>query len=146
MQAMQRAAAAVGPRALSGATALVFAGGFALYQMTSLVLGPPATRQLQLSLSLPVLEPNDRVEPADSSTTIVLGILAPAARVGSPDGRTANPGVRNAAHANPAPTPAAVPTAAATVAPVPTPEPRRSDHGRSPVVPTPPAPRDHEPD
>jgi len=146
MQAMPRAAAAVGPRALSAATALVFGGGLALYQMTSLALGPPAGRQLHLSLSLPALEGNDRVEPAASSTTVVLGVLASAVRVGSTDGRTANPGARNAAHAAAAPMPAAVATASVTVVPVPAPAPRRSDHGHPPVVPTPPPPREHEPD
>lgn len=43
-------------RALSAGTVLVFGGGLALYQMTSLLLGPAGSRDFHLSLSIPAVE------------------------------------------------------------------------------------------
>jgi hypothetical protein len=49
--------------------------------MTSLVLGPPAARQLQLSLSIPLIEPADRAATPASNATVVIGAhVAPSPR------------------------------------------------------------------
>ena len=75
---MQGFSAVAERRAFSTGTLLIVAGGLALYQMTSLVLGPAGGRQLHLSLSLPAVEPDDRSE-SWSSANISLGTLAPLA-------------------------------------------------------------------
>jgi hypothetical protein len=142
MQAMPRTTAAVGQRALSAAAALVFGGGFALYQMTSLVLGPPTTRQLHLSLTIPTTDREDRPEPTASNDAIVLGFLSPPVGASTATVGITAPASRKPTTSGAAPTP--VPTA--KVAPVPTPAPRPSDHGRPAIVPTPQLPRDPEGD
>jgi hypothetical protein len=63
-------------RALSAGTMLVLAGGLALYQMTSLVLGPAGSRQLHLSLTIPAVQVQDLSEPLTSSIKVVLGTRA----------------------------------------------------------------------
>ncbi len=70
-------------RALSAGTLLVFGGGLALYQMTSLVLGPAGSRELHLSLTIPAVE-EELFEPATSNLNLGLGTLVgpgPAASV-----------------------------------------------------------------
>jgi hypothetical protein len=145
MQAMPRTAAAVGHRALPAATTLIFGGGLAVYQMTSLVLGPPATRQLQLSLTIPALARNDRTQPVASNVMLVLGSSA---MVGTPSPGVgiATPRRRIAAtHASAvAPSPPA--SLAVTASPVATPGPRPSDHPCRPVVPTPHPAKDEDAD
>jgi hypothetical protein len=126
MRFMQRSMA-IGHRAVSAATALAFGGGLALYQMTSLVLGPSGPRQLHLSLSVPSPDRIDRGDPAASNTILVLGSLSPA--------------VKPAAIRRPA---ARMHRIAARPAPVPAPRP--SDRPRPPVAPTPEPPRDGEGD
>jgi hypothetical protein len=74
-----------GHRALSAGTLLMAAGGLALYQMTSLVLGPAGSRELHLSLSIPVADPDERGESLASVRNLSLGTLdlpspAPSAR------------------------------------------------------------------
>jgi len=136
--------AAVGHRTVSVATALVVGGGLALYQMTSLVLGPVGTRQLQVSLDIPALDRNDGPDPAAGSS-VVLGSLAPATRPAPALARHATPVHRIALH--PASVPAAqVATPAPTLAPVPTPAPRPSVQPRPSVPPSRPAPGDDEGD
>jgi len=112
--------AAARQRALSGATALVFGGGLALYQATSLVLGPPAVRQLPLSLSIPVDEPVDRAEPGWANAPLVIGALAPLVVAQPVAGRRATQ-----RHQQPAIAPAVV-HAAPTVMPSPSAVPRPS--------------------
>src|SRR5437879_11242710 len=49
----------------------------ALYQLTSLLLGPVSSRQLDLSLTIPAaVEVQDRSEPMMSTTNVVVGTRA----------------------------------------------------------------------
>src|ERR1700682_6730998 len=75
MHGMQGFSAVAERRAFSTGTLLIVAGGLALYQMTSLVLGPAGGRQLHISLSLPAVEPDEHSE-SWSSANISLGTLA----------------------------------------------------------------------
>jgi cell division septation protein DedD len=94
------------------------AGGLALYQMTSLVLGPAGNRELHLSLAIPSAdadEPSDAARPGGNhviGTALVVAAL-PAATASSPaHSRLAQP--RASA------TPAAAPVVATSpTAPVP---------------------------
>jgi len=144
MQLMQRSAA-IGHRAISAATALVFGGGLALYQMTSLVLVPSGPRQLHLSLSVPSLDRIDRADPVALNGSLVLGSLAPAVKPAA-TGRPAPRVHRTAGRPAPSPAPASPASGTVTVSPVATPAPRPSDHPRPPVAPTPEPPRDGEGD
>ena len=74
---MQGLSAVAGHRALSMGTLLIAAGGLALYQMTSLVLGPAGSRQLHLSLSVPAADPEERGDSWASGSSLTLGTLAP---------------------------------------------------------------------
>lgn len=66
--------AAARRRAISGGALIVFGGGLALYQMTSLVLGPAAeSRQLWLSVSAPSVGMDDLSEPVLANVDMVLG-------------------------------------------------------------------------
>ncbi len=65
--------AVAGRRALSAVTLLVFGGGLALYQMTSLVLGPAGSREFHLSLTIPVVE--ELAEPKTSDVGLALRTL-----------------------------------------------------------------------
>lgn len=76
MQAMPGISGVSRGRALSAGTMLVFGGGLALYQMTSLVLGPVGSRQLHLSLTIPAVQVQDLSEPLTSSINVVLGTRA----------------------------------------------------------------------
>lgn len=89
--------AVTGHPALRGGALLILAGGLALYQMTSLVLGPGGSRQLHLSLSVPAADADDHNESWVPSLTLVLGTLGPAqvsstlARSGVARGRAITP-------------------------------------------------------
>jgi hypothetical protein len=63
-------------RMLSAGAILVVAAGLALYQLTSLVLGPASTRQLDLSLTIPAVEIQDLSEPMAPNISIVVGTRA----------------------------------------------------------------------
>src|SRR5438477_12354677 len=64
-------------RLVSAAAMLVAAAGLALYQLTSLLLGPVSSRQLDLSLTIPAaVEVQDRSEPMVSTTNVVVGTRA----------------------------------------------------------------------
>jgi len=56
-------------QAFSVVTLLILGSGLALYQMTSLVLGPAGSRQLDLSLSIPTVETHD-LAPAASASVV----------------------------------------------------------------------------
>ena len=140
MLAMHRPIAAVRPRALSAATALAFGGGLALYQMTSLVLGPAGTRELHLSLSMPMVEASERAEPVAPSADLALGSAAPA--VVARAGTVAS--TRHRAAVTPATT--AAPLRAITVSPVPSATPRPSARPLPTAPPLPDAPGDDESD
>jgi len=64
---------------LSAGTMLVVGGGLALFQMTSLVLGSAGSRQLHVSLTMPVVAADDPSESSSFNADRVLGTLdAPA--------------------------------------------------------------------
>jgi hypothetical protein len=119
MHGMPGLIAVAGQRGLSAGTLLIAAGGLALYQMTSLVLGPGSSRQLDLSLTVPTVEADEHTESWTSGGRLVLGTLAtpaPAAPVwarsaathrssSTPAGYTAPAPVRPVASASPQPTP-----------------------------------------
>jgi hypothetical protein len=63
-------------RALSAGTLLIAAGGLALYQMTSLVLGPGGSRELHLSITVPGVDADERTESWTPTITLALGTLA----------------------------------------------------------------------
>jgi hypothetical protein len=136
MQAMQRFSAVASRRALSVGTVLVFAGGLALYQMTSLVLGPAGSRELHLSLTIPAVE-DERSEPKTSGAHFAIGTLVspgPAASVSVPS--TAWERTSGAARARHRTTPAPLPVG--SLAPVTHP----SGHPVPPTI----VPKDEEAD
>src|ERR1700682_2270521 len=95
-----------GHRFLSAGTLLIAAGGLALYQMTSLVLGPAGSRELHFSLTVPAVTQDEPSESSTMGNTFSLGTLvgrAPAASV-----RRASIVTRRA-YATPAPQSAAPP-------------------------------------
>jgi hypothetical protein len=55
---------------------VVFGTAFGLYQLTSLVLGPVTSRQLDLSLRIPAVENQDLSEPLAPNATVVVGTRA----------------------------------------------------------------------
>jgi hypothetical protein len=65
-----------GHRVLSAGTVLIVGGGLALYQMTSLVLGPSGSRQLHVSLTIPGADAEERSESWSSGMRLALGTLA----------------------------------------------------------------------
>jgi hypothetical protein len=73
---MQGLSAVSGHRALSAGALLIAAAGLALYQMTSLVLGPTGSRELHLSLSVTATDPEERSESWAASTNVSLGTIA----------------------------------------------------------------------
>ena len=85
MQAMPGVQGVASGRVLSAGATLVIGAGLTLYQLTSLVLGPLAPRQLDFSLTIPAVESQDLSEPLAPATTVVVGTrvspAAPAARV-----------------------------------------------------------------
>lgn len=136
MQTMPDALSLRGGRSVSMGALLALGGGLALYQMTSLVLGPDSSRQLPLSLSIPVTQVEELSDQMASNVNLVLGSrvsAAPAAAAPSSHpvvASTLHP--RIAPHAGPASGPSSAP------APVVTPEPKTAPH--PPVLrPTPPA-------
>ena len=83
---MPRFTAVASRRTLSAGTLLFFGGGLALYQITSLVLGPAGGREFHLSLTIPVIE-DELSEPKTSDFSLALGTLVapdPAGPVSAP--------------------------------------------------------------
>ena len=114
MQTMPAIPGVASGRILSAGGLLVVAAGFALYQLTSLVLGPVSTRQLDLSLTIPAVEVQDLSEPLAPTISVVVGTRATPAAPASHATRVV-----------------ASPRAAAA------PTPKASSHPRPSVVPTP---------
>jgi hypothetical protein len=82
MQAMPVAHGVANGRIVSAGATLVFGAGLALYQLTSLVLGPASSRQLDLSLTIPTIELQDLTDPNASAVKLVVGTRAmPAATI-----------------------------------------------------------------
>jgi hypothetical protein len=120
-----------GHRVISAGTVLVVGGGLALYQMTSLVLGPGGSHQLHLSLTIPATDTAVRTESWSSSGNLVLGMLAtpaPAARA------SARSSVAHRVASTPAGSVAAAP-AAPVASPVPVASPRPEPHPSEPPAP-----------
>ncbi len=127
--------AVAGQRGLSAGTLLIAAGGLALYQMTSLVLGPAGSRELHLSLAIPAVDADDVSEGATPSGSHSLGTVV---AITPPPSATA---LRQAAQ----PRPTAVPAPALVIAtppalPVPSAPPAKHGHGH------PQPPRQHDAD
>jgi hypothetical protein len=118
-----------GYQVLTTGTVLIVGGGLALYQMTSLVLGPGGSRQLHISLTIPAAEVEERSESWSSGMRFALGTLAGPSRTAS--ARAAS--VPQAGSAPPAARPAA--TAVAPVAPVPVIPPSPTARPYAPPVP-----------
>jgi hypothetical protein len=78
MQTMSpaRGVAVAGRGVLSAGAVLILGAGLALYQLTSLVLGPAGSRQLDLSLTIPTIEVADPSEPVGSSIVLMVGTRA----------------------------------------------------------------------
>ena len=76
MQAMPGAHSVANGRMVSAGATLVFGAGLALYQLTSLVLGPASSRQLDLSLTVPSIELQDLSDPNASTVKLVVGTHA----------------------------------------------------------------------
>jgi hypothetical protein len=76
MQAMPSVRGVASGRVMSAGATLVFGAGLALYQLTSLVLGPASSRQLDLSLSIPAIELQDLSDPNASPVKLVVGTRA----------------------------------------------------------------------
>jgi hypothetical protein len=91
MQVMRGAPGVASGRIVSAAALLVAGAGLALYQLTSLVLGPVSSRQLDLSLTIPAVEAQDVSGPMASTTTIVVGTRATPAASASRAARVVAP-------------------------------------------------------
>jgi len=99
MQGMPGVQGVTSGRIVSLGALLVCGAGVALYQLTSLVLGPAGSRQLDLSLTIPAVEVQDLSEPMASNLNVVVGTratpAAPAVRAtrvaSSPRGASATP-------------------------------------------------------
>lgn len=64
---------------------MVLGGGLALYQLTSLVLGPAAEiRQLPLAISAPSIDLADTSQPVIGNVRVVLGTMAQAVAPAAP--------------------------------------------------------------
>jgi len=106
MHGMSGLTGVTGHRGLRAGTLLIAAGGLALYQMTSLVLGPGGSRELHLSLSVPAVDADDLSESWTPSISLALGTLAGPARATSTRVRS---DVARGAAITPAAQPAVVP-------------------------------------
>jgi hypothetical protein len=128
MHRMRGFTAVASRKALSAGTMLVFGGGLALYQMTSLVLGPAGSRELHLSLTIPAVE-EELSEPKSPSAKLSLGTLVARepARSVSVRSIVAAPAAP-VAHRHAVPTPAPVPVGSQPAAPHP------SKHPVAPIV------------
>jgi hypothetical protein len=63
-------------RIVSAGATLVLGAGLALYQLTSLVLGPASSRQLDLSLTIPAVELQDLPDLNAATVKLVVGTRA----------------------------------------------------------------------
>src|SRR2546428_9472327 len=119
MQAMPTDIGLARHQAFSAATLLILGSGLALYQMTSLMLGPAGSRQLDLSLSIPTVETHDLAPAATGgvigSRIIPLSLAPPS--TSAPTYRTSSRSVASPQPTWAAPTPPVAPPAAVTVPP-----------------------------
>jgi hypothetical protein len=118
MQAMLGVRDVASGRIVSAGATLVLGAGLALYQLTSLVLGPPGSRQLDLSLTIPAIELRDLSDPNASIVRLVVGTRAtPAASASRAIRAAASPPAASA------PTPKPLGSPLPTVSPGPRPHP-----------------------
>jgi hypothetical protein len=111
MQAMPRVRGVANGRIVSAGATLVFGAGLALYQLTSLVLGPASSRQIDLSLSIPGIELQDL---SDSNASTIKFVIGTRATPFAPVSRTtrAAASARAASEATPTPSSRPLPTVA----------------------------------
>jgi hypothetical protein len=137
MRSMPEGQGVASGQTLSAGAALVFGAGLALYQLTSLVLGPVGSRQLDLSLTIPAVEVQDFSESMASNIKVVGARTTPyapasgAARISRSSRASSTPTPGRSGHQLPIvarkPEPTVIPKPAPTAAPKPEPA----------VVPTP---------
>jgi hypothetical protein len=149
MQAMPTDISLARPQAFSAATLLILGSGLALYQMTSLMLGPAGSRQLDLSLSLPTLETHELAESPAASGAVIGNLVIP---VPLASGSSAVPAHRATSRTaappkttSVAPAPVVAPPSVVTVPPV-APQDAHPERHPLPVVTVPQPERDDEPD
>src|SRR3984893_3426221 len=116
-----------GHRTLSMRTLVIAAAVLPLSQLTSLVLGPPGSRQLHLSLTVPAADTEEHIESWTSSGQLALGTLvapAPAEPAWTRLVVAHRDSSRPAGYAAPSPAaPVGTPVPGATPLPVPSPGP-----------------------
>ena len=120
-----------GDRTLSMGTLVIAGAVLALYQLTSLVLGPAGSRQLHLSLTVPAADTEEHIESWTSSGKLALGTLVAPAPAGLAWARPAvahrasgtTAGYVAPAPAAPVATPLPVATPMPIASPVPAPHP-----------------------
>ena len=110
---MRGLTAVAGQRGLSAGALLIAAGGLTLYQMTSLVLGPAGSRELHLSLAIPMVDADDLSDAARPGSSQTLGMVV---AVGPAPSATSS---RQAVRLTAQPRPAATPAPTVVVAPPP---------------------------
>lgn len=71
---MQGLLEVAGQRGIRAGTLMIAVGGLALYQMTSLVLGPVGSRELHVSLAIPTVDADGLWDGGQSSINQVLGV------------------------------------------------------------------------
>jgi hypothetical protein len=116
MQAMSAIPAAAAHRALSAGAVLAFGGGLALYQLTSLVLGPAASRELHLSLTIPAADVTEPTLVPAVGARPVLGTLTAStwAPPAAPYRASGRPSARQTAAPEPTPLPTLAPAVPVT--------------------------------
>jgi hypothetical protein len=73
---MSRVTALATRKAVSSGALLAAGGGLILYQLTSLVLGPAASRELHISLTIPAVSAYEPTGPLSSGASLVIGTRA----------------------------------------------------------------------
>ena len=88
MQSMPGLQGVASGRELSAGAVLVFCGGLGLFQMTSMVLGPASSRQLNLSLTIPAVDVQDLSGQLVPDIKVVVGTRATPAAAAPSSGAT----------------------------------------------------------
>jgi hypothetical protein len=113
------------------------AGGLALYQMTSLVLGPAGSRELHLSLAIPTVDADELSQLVRPNVDQVLGMAVAATPTAS--ATASRLALHRAAQPRPTVPPAAAPIIAAAPA-LPIPSEPAAKHGQGHPLP----PKQHD--
>jgi hypothetical protein len=139
MLGMRGLLAVAGQGGLSAGTLLIAAGGLALYQMTSMVLGPAGSRELHLSLAIPAVDADEVSEAATPSGSHSLGTVV--AITPAPSPTALRPALLRPAQPRSTAVPVPAPVVATPSAlPVPSVSPAKHGHGH------PQPPRQHDAD